>query len=996
MNSTLSRFFASACLAVSASSLYALTLAEQAEEFYSRGVAAEARGDLVASGNCFAMALRAQPSHKATLEKLEAIRKKRSADMIAKAAAAEISGNLAEANMQYALVLLNDPKNTAAAAKLMELQKKLGSDFVKPGAAAIHEKLKNIVVPMIEFEDTPLAEALEFLRATELDSVEIEPASRGINLAIRKPTPGEPDADLSRRRVRELRVRNVPLAQALKYICDQTKTRYVVDNASIFFLDGQMAQSKQDFDTAKMGEKAIMEKLRNIIIPRIDFEDTTIEDAVDFLRHRAAELDRSEVDPTRMGVNFVVRMREESGGSGNPASFRVKTLKVRDVSLETVLKSICAQTQTKYEIDDFVVLISADRVKPIMPLVRSFRVPPDLVARMEQAAATGIDTFGDKTDRRVRLLFGKLGVSFSDPASVAWSPTGELVLRGDAALLRMAEDQLSKLGVSISPAAIPVPENGAAQGKSKDSNAYNAVPIWTSREKGPPYPAEFVGLDGEAVVLRRDGKEKTIPFDKLSADSIRQAKDFDSIKLDILLYYDFSDGAGDIVKDRSGNGRNGTLVGFTRIEAGGAGGASGWIAPGYLMFDGIDDYVTTPLTARMLGNGSFTLEAVVTHADAKDNWSPLFGSGAPKFNAPGVVQFGKARSGHYTSPASALHWNLQGLNTPITASTRPTALCDGRFHHIALLRDAEQAEVRAYFDHRLLETTSAVSGSLNGDAAILIGANMWAPSERWLGAVSEVRITKRALVERQFLSNPNPLKTAAPVPIHRYSFTENVADSIGAAHGKVIDAGQPTAKFDGGRLDLSANQGERGGSPTEDAYAELPSDTIADLKGKATFELWCRPTDWRLHSHIFQFEREDATVGLAYRNSRNNLMGFLGNGSTRCISGSELNLRPGGERHFVLVLDPDDPTADQAGTQTLYLDGYRLATGKMPADFAESFGESKNWLGNRDPDGPMFSGIYNEFRIYAKALGPQEVLASFLAGPDTVFPVAAKPSPSGR
>ena len=64
--------------------------------------------------------------------------------------------------------------------------------------------------------------------------------------------------------------------------------------------------------TIGTGVAYITEKLRRIIIPRIDFEDTTVEEAIDFLRLRSAELDTLELDPARKGVNFVIR-RPRSG-----------------------------------------------------------------------------------------------------------------------------------------------------------------------------------------------------------------------------------------------------------------------------------------------------------------------------------------------------------------------------------------------------------------------------------------------------------------------------------------------------------------------------------------------------------------------------------------------------------------------------------------------------------------------------------------------------------
>ena len=67
----------------------------------------------------------------------------------------------------------------------------------------------------------------------------------------------------------------------------------------------------------------------------------------------------------------------------------------------------------------------------------------------------------------------------------------------------------------------------------------------------------------------------------------------------------------------------------------------------------------------------------------------------------------------------------------------------------------------------------------------------------------------------------------AQVPIHRYSFTSDVSDSIGGAHGAVVDAGaNPNAVFSGGMLDLSANTGQGSNGITEDAYVGLPNGIV--------------------------------------------------------------------------------------------------------------------------------------------------------------------------
>jgi len=56
----------------------------------------------------------------------------------------------------------------------------------------------------------------------------------------------------------------------------------------------------------------ITQKLNRIIIPKIEFKDATIREAVDFLKEKSRDLDTQEPDPTRRGVNIVLQL--ESGG----------------------------------------------------------------------------------------------------------------------------------------------------------------------------------------------------------------------------------------------------------------------------------------------------------------------------------------------------------------------------------------------------------------------------------------------------------------------------------------------------------------------------------------------------------------------------------------------------------------------------------------------------------------------------------------------------------
>lgn len=54
--------------------------------------------------------------------------------------------------------------------------------------------------------------------------------------------------------------------------------------------------------------EAIIAKLNRIIVPKLDFRDTTIRQAVDFLRQTSRRLDTLEPDPTKKGVNIFLKL----------------------------------------------------------------------------------------------------------------------------------------------------------------------------------------------------------------------------------------------------------------------------------------------------------------------------------------------------------------------------------------------------------------------------------------------------------------------------------------------------------------------------------------------------------------------------------------------------------------------------------------------------------------------------------------------------------------
>jgi general secretion pathway protein D len=215
-------------------------------------------------------------------------------------------------------------------------------------------------------------------------------------------------------------------------------------------------------DTGGSGVAYITEKLRRIVIPRIDFEDTTVEEAIDFLRLRSAELDTLELDPTKKGVNFVIRRPRATTGAApaadagldagatasalpapaaDPGTLRVRELRVRNVPLSVALKYICDQAKLRYKVDDFAVTLVPQTETGEDLFSRTFRVPPDFASGLDSgggaAPAASTDPFaapegGAKAALAARPpiidLLRKSGINFADGSSATLSSSGTLLV----------------------------------------------------------------------------------------------------------------------------------------------------------------------------------------------------------------------------------------------------------------------------------------------------------------------------------------------------------------------------------------------------------------------------------------------------------------------------------------------------------------------------------------------------------------------------------------
>jgi general secretion pathway protein D len=136
------------------------------------------------------------------------------------------------------------------------------------------------------------------------------------------------------------------------------------------FTDGPTAIIEQP-EIALQGSdtKAINLKLDEIIIPKLDFTDASIVEAIDFLRKRAEELDETESDGKQRGVNIFLNLPQDSQDGSYPI-----TLSLESVPLRAALEYVARAANLKIDVEAHAVVVSSTLKQKLVS--REYKVPP--------------------------------------------------------------------------------------------------------------------------------------------------------------------------------------------------------------------------------------------------------------------------------------------------------------------------------------------------------------------------------------------------------------------------------------------------------------------------------------------------------------------------------------------------------------------------------------------------------------------------------------------
>ncbi|WP_245846555.1 Amuc_1098 family type IV pilus outer membrane protein [Prosthecobacter debontii] len=188
-------------------------------------------------------------------------------------------------------------------------------------------------------------------------------------------------------------------------------------------------------------------KMQSIIFPQVQFAGASIEEAVEFLRVKSRDLDLTETDPAKKGVNIILK-------AGDTASTATISLDLKDVPMVEALRYVTELAQMKYKVEPFAVMIVPVSDATQEQYTRIYRVPPDFRSlggggAAAAAPAASADPFASTSAAPTSSLIVQQsaldilksqGIQFPEGASAVFNPvTSQLIVKNTQPNLDLVE-----------------------------------------------------------------------------------------------------------------------------------------------------------------------------------------------------------------------------------------------------------------------------------------------------------------------------------------------------------------------------------------------------------------------------------------------------------------------------------------------------------------------------------------------------------------------------
>ncbi|MEY4483185.1 MAG: hypothetical protein RL693_637, partial [Verrucomicrobiota bacterium] len=178
------------------------------------------------------------------------------------------------------------------------------------------------------------------------------------------------------------------------------------------------------------------EKMSKIIFPSVMFAGASVDEAIEFLRIKSRDYDTFERDPTKRGVNLILR-------AGSAPSTAQITLDLKDVPMVEALRYITELAGMKFKVEPYAVVVVPLSETTSEQYTRTYKVPPDFLSLGGQAGggapAAPADPFaaaapaagaGLPTKVGAMEILKNQGIAFPEGASATFiAATSQLIVK---------------------------------------------------------------------------------------------------------------------------------------------------------------------------------------------------------------------------------------------------------------------------------------------------------------------------------------------------------------------------------------------------------------------------------------------------------------------------------------------------------------------------------------------------------------------------------------
>ena len=169
-------------------------------------------------------------------------------------------------------------------------------------ASVALEKAQKIILPKIEFRDATLREAIDYLSGRKSEE---ETDRNRVNIVLRGTENGDARISLS--------LTDVPLIEAVQYVAALAGLEVSAEPYALILQSPGAKPVEAPTPAVRVvpapgtPAAALMDRAAKIVIPKLVFDQATLDEGVEYLRKKSIEL-----DPEKQGVNIVVKHSKTS------------------------------------------------------------------------------------------------------------------------------------------------------------------------------------------------------------------------------------------------------------------------------------------------------------------------------------------------------------------------------------------------------------------------------------------------------------------------------------------------------------------------------------------------------------------------------------------------------------------------------------------------------------------------------------------------------------